>query len=186
MEKDRTFSETYSFLENATLSVEAKAILMLLKVWPETEKKDGHCTARQIQYYLHMSETRYRKHLTFLESEGYVEALSTRCLGQKRTEIVTLKEITDTAETAPAGLWDVVANPDYPITAKVVYAYLALSAVDGKGEFPLGKLLVDFGFSANTARRYLRYLAEASLIEVSHADEERRQSPWAFTILART
>ena len=101
----------------------------MCKVWPETEKKDGHCTARQIEYYLRISEARYRKHLTFLENEGYVEAYSTRCLGQKRTEIVTLKEFTDTAETAPAGLWDVVANPDYPITAKVVYAYLALSAV---------------------------------------------------------
>lgn len=186
MEKDRTFSETYSFLENATLSVEAKAILMLLKVWPETEKKDGHCTARQIQYYLHMSETRYRKHLTFLESEGYVEAYSTRCLGQKRSEIVNLKENTDDTEAAPDGIWDVASDPKYPITAKVVYAYLTLSAVDSKGEVPLGRMLVDFGFSANTARRYLRYLAGVSLIEVAHADEKRRQSPWAFTILPRT
>ena len=186
MAKDKLFSETYNFLENATLSVEAKAILTLLRTWPESEKKDGHCTARQIEYYLRISETRYRKHLTFLENEGYVEAWSTRCLGQKRSEIVTLKENTDDAETAPEGIWDVVSDPKYPITTKVVFAYLALSAVDGKGEVPLGKLLVDFGFSANTARRYLRYLAEASLIEVAHADEERRQSPWAFTILPRT
>ena len=133
-----------------------------------------------------MSETRYRKHLSFLENEGYVEAYSTRCLGQKRSEIVALKEDVGSAEDAPDGIWDVISDLKYPITAKVVYAYLNLSAVDGKGEFPLGKLLVDFGFSANTARRYLRYLAEASLIEVAHADEERSQSPWAFTLLAGT
>ena len=103
MAKDRLFSEAYSFLENATLSVEAKAILMLLRVWPESEKKDGHCTARQIQYYLHMSETRYRKHLSFLENEGYVEAYSTRCLGQKRSEIVALKEDVGRPRMPPTG-----------------------------------------------------------------------------------
>ena len=176
------YTPSCNFLESAKLSVEAKAILTLLNTWPETEKKDGHCTARQIQYYLHLSETRYRKHMDFLENEGYVETYSTRCLGQKRSEIVTVKEEAVSPEPAPNGIWSVVSDPNIPITAKVVYAYLHRMAKNGEGEFQLGKMLLDLGISGNTARRYLRLLAQSSLIEVCHDHQRRSQSPWAFSI----
>ena len=44
---DNLYTAYDSFLKNTKLSVEAKAILTLLNAWPESEKKDGHCTARR-------------------------------------------------------------------------------------------------------------------------------------------
>ena len=96
--------------------------------------------------------------------------------------IVTVKEEAVSPETAPNRIWSVVSDPNIPITAKVVYAYLHRMAKNGEGEFQLGKMLLNLGISGNTARRYLRLLAQSSLIEVCHAHRRRSQSPWAFSI----
>ena len=179
---DNLYTAYDSFLKNTKLSVEAKAILTLLNAWPESEKKDGHCTARQIQYFLHLSETRYRKHMSFLENEGYVQSWSTRCLGQKRSEIVTVREGAVSPEPASVSIWTVASDPNIPITAKVVYAYLHRIAENGQGELPLGKMLLDLGISGNTARRYLRLLEQSALVELCHGNEQRKRSPWAFSL----